>query len=744
MLVAESLHCLPDPLEPVLAPRLRTTASEVLVAIGRALAPGLADDPAPAWLRPDQVRAFRRVVAAIRQHGGALLAEPVGTGKSWIALAAAGALTRHPIVVLAPAALVPQWVATTSRLGVDAVVHSHETLSRGRLPVARAGFVIVDESHGFREPASRRYRVLAPWISGRPCLLVSATPVVNRIADLGHQLRLCLKDDALAAAGLPSLRRMSPAAGGIEGLGEVVIAGLTSGGDRPRLRQTATRLRNDPDLGRVLRELDRLGLSTDPGVAALVRTSLWGAAASSPAALAAALLRYQALLEHARDAARSGQRLSREALRRFIAADPAQLVLWELLPVEETIGDLALGDQDSVTRLRAEAVRMAETPDPKLIELQRVVSDGRRTLVFTGSVATVGYLCRHLGPAPVAWCTGARAGIGATTLPRDAVLAWFAPAGAQPRSAGLATPRILVTTDVAAEGLDLQGAERVVHYDLPWTAVRTDQRTGRVHRLGSAHATVDAHWILPSRALAGRLGIERVVAQKRRVPGLVGIGEAASAWWRQRQEVQRELPEGAGGEGCAQLADTAGDATGGDAVACIRIESGPGRGVTRLLVHRPGIGWRPDEEAGLALLRRAVRAPGARSPDPGAVQVLVERLAEPVRSVLRMAAGRHWEPGPVRPVVARLLRRLRHWSRIAARARDARLLEQLDHAIRGLGGGLTAGEEFALARLATRDDASLQEHLAALPRRAPALALPSVRLVGLVAFGTARDQTVPQ
>ncbi|MCL4865969.1 MAG: hypothetical protein KJZ47_08755, partial [Gemmatimonadales bacterium] len=130
--------------------------------------------------------------------------------------------------------------------------------------------------------------------------------------------------------------------------------------------------------------------------------------------------------------------------------------------------------------------------------------------------------------------------------------------------------------------------------------------------------------------------------------------------------------------------------------------------------------------------------------DPGAVQVLVERLAEPVRSVLRMAAGRHWEPGPVRPVVARLLRRLRHWSRIAARARDARLLEQLDHAIRGLGGGLTAGEEFALARLATRDDASLHEHLAALPRRAPALALPSVRLVGLVAFGTARDQTVPQ
>jgi len=743
VLVAESLRRLPDPLEPILAGRSRAPAGAVLAAIARSLEPEMATDSPPPWLRPDQAPAFRRTLAALRRHGGALLAEPVGTGKSWVALAVAETLTPGQCIVLAPAAIVPQWVDTAARLGVDATVHSHETISRGRLPPAAPGLVVVDESHWFREPSTRRYRTLAPWISGRPCLLVSATPVVNGAADLGHQLRLCLRDDALAAAGLPSLRAMVPDEGGIEGLGEVIIAGFAAGQERPALRTSVIRPMADRRLGQILRELDRLGLSTDPGVAALVRTSLWGAAASSPAALAAALLRYQALLDHAEDAARSGQRLGRDALRRFIAADPAQLVLWELLPTGDAIGDLTLGDRKAVAIIRAAAAEWSEVPDPKVLELRRLLSDGRRTLVFTGSVATVGYLRQQLGPGPVAWCTGSRAGIGPTTLPRDAVLAWFAPGDHEPRAPGLATPRILITTDLAAEGLDLQGAERVVHYDIPWTAVRTEQRAGRVHRLGSPHPAVDVHWILPSRAIASRLGIERVVAWKRRIPPMLGIGESSSAWWRQRQDAVRLLPPGGGIEGLAVVGIDRDRAEGCDAVACIRIELGPGRGATRLLVHRIGEGWRLDERLALVCLVRATTAPETSALPVGSLQVLTEELADPVRGALRLAAGRQWEPGPVSPAIARLLRRLRHWARIAARARDAKLLERLDHAVRGLGRGLTAGEEVELARLAARDDATLQEHLAALPNQAPPLAIPSVRLVGVVAFGTTRVGLVP-
>lgn len=734
MLVAESLRRLPDPLEPVLGQGPVVLGTEVVAAIARVLLPARAADIPLPWLREDQHTAFQRTLAVLRQYGGALLAEPVGTGKSFIALAVAAVHSPGRVVVLAPAALVEQWQATANRLEVELVVHSHEAVSRGRLPARSSGLVIIDESHRFRHPATRRYRAVAPWLVGRPCLLVSATPVVNHARDLGRQLRLVLRDDALAAAGLPSLRGLESGTKGLEALGEVVVSGFVASGARPALRQATIRIRQDRCLGDALRELDRLALSTDPGVAALVRTSLWGAAASSPAALAAALLRYLALLDHAEDAARVGQVMSRDALRRFVAADPAQLILWELLPAGETTGDLILGDREAVGRLRSVAARTAERADAKVKILRAQLADRRRTLVFTSSVATVAYLWRQLGPGPVAWCTGARAGVGATILPREAVLAWFAPGSCVREPAGLATPRILVTTDVAAEGLDLQAAERVIHYDLPWTAVRADQRTGRVHRLGSSHPQVDECWLLPPRAVARRLGAERTIARKRGLPGALGVGERSAARWRRRQEAALALADGIGREGVGLVPAMPG--TGGDdAVACVQIETSGGRGAVRLFVHHGSRGWEVHEERALRLLAHAATAAPAGAPDPDRVRHLMEALAPPVRTALREAAGRQWEPTTLTPAAARLLRRLRHWARIAARARDARLLERLDHAVRRLGQGMTAGEELGLAHLALREDAGLHEHLMALPAAGPSHLIPVVRLVGVVVVG---------
>ncbi len=44
--------------------------------------------------------------------------------------------------------------------------------------------------------------------------------------------------------------------------------------------------------------------------------------------------------------------------------------------------------------------------------------------------------------------------------------------------------RILVATDAAGEGVNLQIANMVVNYDLPWNPNRIEQRFGRVHRIG--------------------------------------------------------------------------------------------------------------------------------------------------------------------------------------------------------------------------------------------------------------------
>lgn len=49
-----------------------------------------------------------------------------------------------------------------------------------------------------------------------------------------------------------------------------------------------------------------------------------------------------------------------------------------------------------------------------------------------------------------------------------------------------ADTRVLVATDAAGEGLNLQRAHLMVNYDLPWNPNRIEQRFGRIHRIGQA------------------------------------------------------------------------------------------------------------------------------------------------------------------------------------------------------------------------------------------------------------------
>ena len=86
-----------------------------------ALPPEAAQVPAPAWLRPEQIRLFRRTAAALLEFGGALVAAPTGAGKTWIALAAAATIGRGRAICLVPASLADQWRAAAATAYGDAV-----------------------------------------------------------------------------------------------------------------------------------------------------------------------------------------------------------------------------------------------------------------------------------------------------------------------------------------------------------------------------------------------------------------------------------------------------------------------------------------------------------------------------------------------------------------------------------------------------------------------------------------------
>jgi Helicase conserved C-terminal domain len=49
---------------------------------------------------------------------------------------------------------------------------------------------------------------------------------------------------------------------------------------------------------------------------------------------------------------------------------------------------------------------------------------------------------------------------------------------------------ILICTDAAAEGLNLQTSDYLVQYDLPWNPSKAEQRIGRIDRIGSTHDRV--------------------------------------------------------------------------------------------------------------------------------------------------------------------------------------------------------------------------------------------------------------
>lgn len=58
--------------------------------------------------------------------------------------------------------------------------------------------------------------------------------------------------------------------------------------------------------------------------------------------------------------------------------------------------------------------------------------------------------------------------------------------------------RILITTDVLAEGVNLHRANVLLNYDTPWNAARLMQRIGRVNRIGSTAATIYNYSFYPS------------------------------------------------------------------------------------------------------------------------------------------------------------------------------------------------------------------------------------------------------
>jgi len=689
------------------------------------LRPPHATDPPPPWLDPSQADCFRMLLYILRESGAALSAEPVGTGKTYIALAVAHAIGGDATTAIVPAALVEQWRYTAARLGVRITIWSHTLLSRGRLPPGDPGLVIIDESHHFRNPAIRRYRTLAPWLIGRRTLLLSATPVVNSARDAYHQLHLGLRDDALSMDGASSMRVAFERGAVPPALGRFLVQRLDGTG-RPHSRCRTVVLTS----GAVscLPALESLELSNHAAVAALIRSVLLRAAASSAAAIEASLRRYRSLLLHARDARDSGRTMNRASIRRFTSGADAQLLLWAMLPADEREGELCLDDLPRVESLIARVHNLAGVPDDKSRSLRTILSDGLLTVVFVGARETITHLRNLLADRPIAWCTGERSGIGRACLPRQTVLRWFRPGISSGPAALSGSPIALLATDVAAEGLDLQAAGRIVHYDLPWTDVRMEQRNGRAVRRGASHESVEVIRFAPDDEVESRLRQQERLVAKAGLPQRLGLGLEGRSRWRWRAELSG-VPSGPSTDGVAGVLSNV-----DGVLAGVALEAGRSVMVSSVLWRELGAGWVDSADEVKARLFEALAAPRAAPPSDAELQCVLESMVAPVRHFLRQASAHRVAGSQPSRTGVRLGRRLRALAAEAARRRDDSMLQALDAALAFCTGGHTAGEEMLIEELAGLDARTLLARLPSLPSATQGIGPLRPRLTGLIVF----------
>jgi len=598
-----------------------------------------------------------------------------------------------------PAVLVGQWRALCRRFDVDPEIATHESLSRrspgcraaesrpkgraGSASAAEGGVLIVDEAHHFRNPATKRYRALAELAVGARVLLITATPVHNSIADVVHLLRLFLRDDALAGLGVPSLKRA--ACGEAWATLPGVLARLVVARSRVRAPSLAlprhakgetVRVGSAPD-ERVLALVHGIS-ALDPGPAgALMRMVLLTRLASSLPAFRESLSRHEAFADLSLEARRSGRALTRRDFQRLFprGEEPdLQLALLPLLLPPGLDGDP--GDASALPRLRELA---AECPDPKVARLEALLTERpAKTIVFTASRATARYLLRRLmGRHRVAAVMGAHGLFPNGPAPVPEVLRAFAPlaSGVAPPPAVLVID-VLIATDLASEGLNLQDASRVVHYDLPWTPARLAQRVGRIDRLGSPHAQIETVTLLPPPPLARALSIEARLLMKAKVSRRVALFD-----WCDRLQALTGQVNGAGA--CAVR---------GSENAVLLILSIGGM-AEPMVVRADGVTVHPLDAC--RLLEEASRAESCPL-DPGIVRAAICRAAGTIRKRISMLARSRWRAGDRDQLSRRLIPMVVAEARRAARGGDAARVGRLDRLVERLGAGMTAGEELSL------------------------------------------------
>ncbi len=169
---------------------------------------------------------------------------------------------------------------------------------------------------------------------------------------------------------------------------------------------------------------------------------------------------------------------------------------------------------------QAQAVEDAG-PERKLDELRRVMEQrdvlhtGEKLLIFTEAKDTLDYLVENLQR----WSLRVTH-IDGTMAPPERYRAeehFHDPDGAQ----------VMVATEAAGEGINLQFCHLMLNYDLPWNPTRLEQRMGRIHRYGQRYEAYIYNLVATSTRGDGVARVARQAGADAEDWGRIGC----SMWW---------------------------------------------------------------------------------------------------------------------------------------------------------------------------------------------------------------------
>lgn len=198
-------------------------------------------------------------------------------------------------------------------------------------------------------------------------------------------------------------------------------------------------------------------------------------------------------------------------------------------------------DREILRDLAERMSKVTDDSDPKLAaiieELVRIVTQAkndaatdaeeqrnRKVLIFSYFADTVAWLRRalELRIATDNRLKGFRGrivavaggGLEGEEANRNQAVWGFAPESSDPPPGQKDLFDLLITTDVLAEGMNLQQCRHILNYDLPWNPMRLVQRHGRVDRIGSPHPRVFLRTVFPADRLDALLALEARILRK--------------------------------------------------------------------------------------------------------------------------------------------------------------------------------------------------------------------------------------